>query len=142
MSVSTVQCAQAQVLIFSPFLPYSTVEKDLLIPTSKRGNKDFLLRFSCKHACYHCTCLNADAVAQEIKYYKYTLRRTGNADYCRNLSCACPLLLTGCGSGKYLNVNPLVFNIGSDRCLALAKIARKKDHEVSSNMTKVQLLLY
>lgn len=36
----------------------------------------------------------------------------------------------GCGSGKYLSVNPLVFNVGSDRCLALAKIARKKDHEV------------
>eukprot|EP00094_Tigriopus_californicus_P013348 TCALIF_12909-PA protein Name:"Similar to Kiaa1456 Putative methyltransferase KIAA1456 (Mus musculus)" AED:0.20 eAED:0.20 QI:0/0.28/0/0.87/0.71/0.62/8/0/447 len=36
----------------------------------------------------------------------------------------------GCGSGKYLNVNPLVFNIGSDRCQALANIAREKDHEI------------
>ena len=37
----------------------------------------------------------------------------------------------GCGSGKYLDVNPGVFNIGSDRCRALAQIAREKDHEVS-----------
>ena len=38
----------------------------------------------------------------------------------------------GCGSGKYLDVNPGVFNIGSDRCRALAQIAREKDHEVSA----------
>ena len=42
------------------------------------------------------------------------------------------LLLTGCGSGKYLNINPDIFVIGSDRCLSLAQIAREKDHEVSN----------
>ena len=41
--------------------------------------------------------------------------------------------LSGCGSGKYLDVNPSVFNIGSDRCRALAQIAREKDHEVRMN---------
>ena len=40
------------------------------------------------------------------------------------------LLRSGCGSGKYLNVNPSVFNIGSDRCKALAQLSREKDHEV------------
>ena len=39
-------------------------------------------------------------------------------------------LSKGCGSGKYLGSNPQVFIVGSDHCLALAKIARNKDHEV------------
>ena len=43
-----------------------------------------------------------------------------------------PSCFAGCGSGKYLDVNPGVFNIGSDRCRALAQIAREKDHEVSA----------
>ena len=37
----------------------------------------------------------------------------------------------GCGCGKYLDVNPHIFNIGSDRCKALTQIAREKEHEVS-----------
>ena len=40
------------------------------------------------------------------------------------------ILFLGCGSGKYLNINPSVFNIGSDRCRALAQLAREKDQEV------------
>ena len=36
----------------------------------------------------------------------------------------------GCGSGKYLSVNPLLFNIGVDRCKNLTEIAREKDNEV------------
>ena len=36
----------------------------------------------------------------------------------------------GCGSGKYLGINPMVFNIGTDRCQALTGIAREKEHEV------------
>jgi ubiquinone/menaquinone biosynthesis C-methylase UbiE len=36
----------------------------------------------------------------------------------------------GCGNGKYLNVNPSVFNIGSDRCKSLAQLAREKDNEL------------
>ena len=39
-------------------------------------------------------------------------------------------LILGCGSGKYLGINPTIFNIGSDRCSALAGIAREKEHEV------------
>ena len=37
----------------------------------------------------------------------------------------------GCGNGKYLNINPDIFVIGSDRCLSLAQTAREKDLEVS-----------
>jgi len=36
----------------------------------------------------------------------------------------------GCGSGKYLSINPTVFNTGSDRCKALTEMAREKEHEV------------
>ena len=36
----------------------------------------------------------------------------------------------GCGSGKYLNINPTVFKVGSDRCASLIETARRKDHEV------------
>ncbi|XP_049766380.1 proteoglycan 4 [Schistocerca cancellata] len=36
----------------------------------------------------------------------------------------------GCGNGKYLGVNPLVFKVGVDRCCSLAEVAREKDHEV------------
>ena len=36
----------------------------------------------------------------------------------------------GCGNGKYLNINPDIFVIGSDRCLSLAQTAREKDLEV------------
>ncbi|XP_047096662.1 uncharacterized protein LOC124709058 [Schistocerca piceifrons] len=35
----------------------------------------------------------------------------------------------GCGNGKYLGVNPLVFKVGVDRCCSLAEVAREKDHE-------------
>ena len=38
--------------------------------------------------------------------------------------------LTGCGSGKYLSVNPLLFSIGVDRCKTLTELAREKDNEV------------
>ena len=37
----------------------------------------------------------------------------------------------GCGSGKYLGLNPMVYNIGSDRCHALAQIAREKENEIT-----------
>ena len=40
------------------------------------------------------------------------------------------MFLTGCGSGKYLSVNPLLFNIGVDRCKTLTELAREKDNEV------------
>ena len=40
------------------------------------------------------------------------------------------IIFTGCGSGKYLSVNPLLYNLGSDRCGALTEIARQKEHEV------------
>ena len=40
------------------------------------------------------------------------------------------LFFSGCGSGKYLGINPVIFNIGSDRCQALAQMAREKEHEV------------
>ncbi|XP_065343614.1 uncharacterized protein fid [Cloeon dipterum] len=36
----------------------------------------------------------------------------------------------GCGSGKYLHINPDVFKIGVDRCARLTELAREKDHEV------------
>ena len=36
----------------------------------------------------------------------------------------------GCGNGKYLNINPDIFVVGSDRCLSLAQTAREKDLEV------------
>lgn len=39
----------------------------------------------------------------------------------------------GCGCGKYLDVNPSIFNIGSDRCNALTQIARQRDHEVRTD---------
>ena len=39
-------------------------------------------------------------------------------------------IFSGCGSGKYLGINPVIFNIGSDRCHALAQMAREKEHEV------------
>jgi hypothetical protein len=46
--------------------------------------------------------------------------------------CACELrdYFTGCGSGKYLSLNPMIFNMGTDRCKALTEIAREKDNEV------------
>ena len=37
----------------------------------------------------------------------------------------------GCGNGKYLNINPDIFVVGSDRCMSLAQTAREKDLEVS-----------
>ena len=40
------------------------------------------------------------------------------------------VLDVGCGNGKYLNINPDIFVIGSDRCLSLAQTAREKDLEV------------
>ena len=39
---------------------------------------------------------------------------------------------SGCGSGKYLGMNPLVFDVGVDRCKALTDIAREKDNEVTA----------
>ncbi|GIY62052.1 probable tRNA methyltransferase 9B [Caerostris extrusa] len=36
----------------------------------------------------------------------------------------------GCGNGKYLDINPDVMKIGSDRCAALTAAARSKDFEV------------
>ncbi|KFQ19069.1 Putative methyltransferase KIAA1456, partial [Merops nubicus] len=36
----------------------------------------------------------------------------------------------GCGTGKYLNVNNQVYNLGCDYCRPLVEIARKKDDEV------------
>lgn len=36
----------------------------------------------------------------------------------------------GCGNGKYLDVNPSVFEIGADRCKRLTEVAREKEHEV------------
>ena len=38
----------------------------------------------------------------------------------------------GCGSGKYLSVNPLLYNIGADRCRTLTEVAREKDNEVAT----------
>lgn len=38
--------------------------------------------------------------------------------------------VSGCGQGKYLNVNPSVFNIGADKCCRLTKMAKDKDNEV------------
>lgn len=38
---------------------------------------------------------------------------------------------SGCGNGKYLQVNPSIFKVGSDRCAASVDVARRKDHEVS-----------
>ena len=38
--------------------------------------------------------------------------------------------ISGCGSGKYLSCNPLIYNIGADRCKNLTEIAREKENEV------------
>lgn len=35
----------------------------------------------------------------------------------------------GCGNGKYLNVNPNIFTVGSDRCEGLIEICAKKGCE-------------
>ena len=35
----------------------------------------------------------------------------------------------GCGSGKYLSLNPMIFNLGNDRCKALTELAREKDNQ-------------
>ena len=43
----------------------------------------------------------------------------------------------GCGSGKYLNLNPVIFSVGADRCRALTEIAREKDNEV-----KISFILF
>ena len=40
----------------------------------------------------------------------------------------------GCGNGKYLNINPDIFVVGSDRCMSLAQTAREKDLEVSTTV--------
>lgn len=39
-------------------------------------------------------------------------------------------IFLGCGNGKYLDVNPSVFEIGADRCKRLTEVAREKEHEV------------
>ncbi|GIY57304.1 probable tRNA methyltransferase 9B, partial [Caerostris darwini] len=39
-------------------------------------------------------------------------------------------LAFGCGNGKYLDINPDVMKIGSDRCAALTAAARSKNFEV------------
>lgn len=37
---------------------------------------------------------------------------------------------SGCGQGKYLNVNQTVFNVGADKCSRLTKVAKDKENEV------------
>jgi len=48
--------------------------------------------------------------------------------------------LAGCGSGKYLHINPDVFKIGVDRCARLTELAREKDHEVCTLISLQSLL--
>ena len=56
----------------------------------------------------------------------------GNKQFFNNVICIIiSSLFPGCGSGKYLGLNPMVYNIGSDRCHALAQIAREKEHEIT-----------
>ena len=40
-------------------------------------------------------------------------------------------LLSGCGNGKYLGVNPLAFCVGSDICPELVSIAGDRGHQVA-----------
>ncbi|KAK4016879.1 hypothetical protein OUZ56_031844 [Daphnia magna] len=42
---------------------------------------------------------------------------------------------SGCGNGKYLQVNPSIFKVGSDRCAASVDVARRKDHEGHPSMS-------
>ena len=51
---------------------------------------------------------------------------------CRTPSLYSFIFCSGCGSGKYLGMNPLVFDAGVDRCKALTDIAREKDNEVTA----------
>ena len=37
----------------------------------------------------------------------------------------------GCGSGKYLSVNPMLYSVGADRCRSLSELAREKDNQVT-----------
>lgn len=41
-------------------------------------------------------------------------------------------VISGCGNGKYLSVNPYVYTVGGDRCTRLAAQARHHNNEVSS----------
>ncbi|KAG8292173.1 hypothetical protein J6590_045844 [Homalodisca vitripennis] len=36
----------------------------------------------------------------------------------------------GCGNGKYLSVNPFIYQLGADRCAQLTEAARQKENEV------------
>lgn len=40
--------------------------------------------------------------------------------------------ISGCGNGKYLNLNPSIFNIGGEKCMRLSEIAKEKENEVSA----------
>lgn len=37
---------------------------------------------------------------------------------------------SGCGSGRYLHINPSIFKLGSDHSIGLAEIAKDNGHEV------------
>ena len=40
------------------------------------------------------------------------------------------LFIIGCGSGRYLHINKLVYKLGSDICIPLVQYAKEKGHEV------------
>eukprot|EP00062_Callorhinchus_milii_P007040 gi/632948200/ref/XP_007889460.1/ PREDICTED: putative methyltransferase KIAA1456 homolog isoform X2 [Callorhinchus milii] len=40
------------------------------------------------------------------------------------------ILATGCGNGKYLNINNQAYKVGCDYCLPLVKSAKEQDYEV------------
>ena len=44
----------------------------------------------------------------------------------------------GCGNGKYLSCNPLLYNIGVDRCKTLTELAHAKDNEVHAYFKCIQ----
>lgn len=43
------------------------------------------------------------------------------------LFCTC----VGCGNGKYLSINPFIYQLGADRCMQLTEAAREKENEVT-----------
>jgi hypothetical protein len=46
---------------------------------------------------------------------------------------------TGCGNGKYLDINPSIYKIGIDRCSNLTGAAREKNFEVSSREREIEI---
>lgn len=48
----------------------------------------------------------------------------------------CFSLHTGCGNGKYLNVNSSIFNMGGDKSIRLCEMTREKSNEVSKRAEK------